>query len=76
MRLPLIALTVASFHGCAPPMRASSPAPTRADPTVTDPDNESDVLWIPAQDHRGENIGTTPTEVLLVEIKASTPPQR
>lgn len=31
-----------------------------------------DVMWIPAQTHIGENIGTTPTEVLLVEPK----PQR
>jgi quercetin dioxygenase-like cupin family protein len=28
-----------------------------------------DVMWIPAQTHIGENIGTTPTEVLLVEFK-------
>jgi len=26
-------------------------------------------MWLPAQDHMGENIGTTPTEVLLVELK-------
>jgi hypothetical protein len=26
-------------------------------------------MWIPAQTHIGENIGTTPTEVLLVEFK-------
>ena len=26
-----------------------------------------DVMWVPAQTHIGENIGTTPTEVLLVE---------
>lgn len=32
-----------------------------------------DVLWLPAQDHFGENIGTTDSEVLLVEIKE---PQR
>lgn len=29
-----------------------------------------DVMWIPAQAHVGENIGTTNTEVLLVEVKA------
>lgn len=29
-------------------------------------------LWLPAQTHRGENIGSTPTEVLFVEVK--TPP--
>jgi quercetin dioxygenase-like cupin family protein len=28
-----------------------------------------DVMWIPAQTHVGENIGTTDTEVLLVELK-------
>jgi quercetin dioxygenase-like cupin family protein len=28
-----------------------------------------DVMWIPAQTHVGENIGTTDTEVLLVEVK-------
>src|SRR4051812_23773817 len=31
-----------------------------------------DVFWLPAQDHTGENIGTTDTEVLLVEIKDAT----
>lgn len=29
-----------------------------------------DVMWIPAQTHVGENIGTTDTEVLLVELKS------
>jgi quercetin dioxygenase-like cupin family protein len=28
-----------------------------------------DVMWLPAQTHVGENIGTTDTEVLLVEEK-------
>lgn len=28
-----------------------------------------DVMWVPAQTHVGENIGTTDTEVLLVEVK-------
>jgi quercetin dioxygenase-like cupin family protein len=28
-----------------------------------------DVMWVPAQTHVGENIGTTDTEVLLVEMK-------
>lgn len=28
-----------------------------------------DVMWVPAQTHTGENIGTTPTEVLLVEMR-------
>jgi quercetin dioxygenase-like cupin family protein len=32
--------------------------------------NAGDVMWIPAQTHVGENIGTTNTEVLLVEFKA------
>ena len=32
--------------------------------------HEGDVLWLPPQDHLGENIGTTSTEVLLVEVKA------
>lgn len=31
--------------------------------------NSGDVMWIPAQTHVGENIGTTDTEVLLVEFK-------
>ena len=31
--------------------------------------NAGDVMWIPAQTHVGENIGTTNTEVLLVELK-------
>lgn len=29
-----------------------------------------DVMWVPAQTHIGENIGTTDTEVLLIEIKS------
>ena len=28
-----------------------------------------DVMWLPPQTHVGENIGTTTTEVLLVEMK-------
>jgi hypothetical protein len=28
-----------------------------------------DVMWVPAQTHVGENIGTTATEVLMVEMK-------
>lgn len=28
-----------------------------------------DVMWVPDQTHVGENIGTTATEVLLVEMK-------
>jgi quercetin dioxygenase-like cupin family protein len=30
-----------------------------------------DVMWVPAQTHMGENIGTTPTEVLLVEPRSA-----
>ena len=30
------------------------------------------VGWLPAQQHRGENIGDTPTHVLFVELKADT----
>lgn len=26
-------------------------------------------VWLPAQRHRGENIGSTPTQVVLVELK-------
>lgn len=32
-----------------------------------------DVMWVPDQTHVGENIGATPTEVLLVELKAPPP---
>lgn len=28
-----------------------------------------DVMWVPAQTHVGENIGTSDTEVLLIEVK-------
>jgi beta-alanine degradation protein BauB len=28
--------------------------------------------WLPAQEHRGENIGTTDTHVLFVELKYSS----
>ncbi len=31
--------------------------------------SKGDVMWVPAQIHLGENIGTTSTEVLLVEMK-------
>ncbi|MEZ5627673.1 MAG: hypothetical protein R3E34_09120 [Rhodocyclaceae bacterium] len=33
-----------------------------------------DVLYSPAQTHIGENIGTTPTHVILVEMKAGPAP--
>ena len=33
-----------------------------------------DVMWVPAQTHIGENIGTTSTEVLLVEVKGDRGP--
>lgn len=32
------------------------------------------VVWLPAQEHAGENIGATPTRVVLVEIKGSGAP--
>jgi hypothetical protein len=32
-----------------------------------------DVMWSEAQSHTGENIGSTPTHVILVEIKPSPP---
>jgi quercetin dioxygenase-like cupin family protein len=32
------------------------------------------VGWLPAQEHRGENIGNTPTNVLFVELKESAGP--
>jgi hypothetical protein len=28
-----------------------------------------DVMWSPAQTHVGENVGTTPTHVVIVELK-------
>lgn len=34
---------------------------------------EGDTLWLGEQMHTGENIGSTNTEVLLVEMKAPTP---
>jgi beta-alanine degradation protein BauB len=30
-----------------------------------------DVMWVPAQTHVGENIGTTATDVVLVEMKGN-----
>ena len=29
--------------------------------------------WLPAQTHMGENIGSTPTHVIFVELKESVP---
>jgi quercetin dioxygenase-like cupin family protein len=29
--------------------------------------------WLPAQEHHGENIGTTPTHVVFVELKEPAP---
>jgi hypothetical protein len=29
--------------------------------------------WLAAQEHSGENIGTTPTHVMLIELKESPP---
>ena len=34
-----------------------------------------DAMYSPAQTHIGENIGSTPTHVLMVEMKAAAPPQ-
>jgi quercetin dioxygenase-like cupin family protein len=28
-----------------------------------------DIAWMPAQSHVGENVGSTPTDALLVEVK-------
>jgi quercetin dioxygenase-like cupin family protein len=47
------------------------------DGTVTERDfKPGDVMWIPAQTHTGENIGSTDTEVLLVEFLEGPRPQR
>jgi hypothetical protein len=32
------------------------------------------VGWLPAQEHHGENVGNTPTNVLFVELKDSAGP--
>lgn len=48
--------------------------------TLTLPDGQvltrefhrGDVMWSPAQTHIGENVGTTPTHVLIVELKAGS----
>ena len=32
--------------------------------------NGGEAMWSPAQTHIGENVGTTPTHVLIVELKA------
>ena len=45
--------------------------------TLTLPDGQvlsreferGDVMWSPAQTHIGENVGSTPTHVLIVELK-------
>lgn len=29
-------------------------------------------LWLPAQSHSGKNIGSTPTHIILIELKKST----
>lgn len=34
---------------------------------------EGAVVWLPAQEHAGENTGTTPTRVVLVELKGGAP---
>jgi hypothetical protein len=35
-----------------------------------------DVMWSPAQTHVGENIGTTPTHVLIIEAKPNASANR
>jgi quercetin dioxygenase-like cupin family protein len=32
------------------------------------------VGWLPAQEHRGENIGDTPSHAIFVELKQTGPP--
>ena len=32
------------------------------------------VGWLPAQEHRGENIGDTPSHAIFVELKQAGPP--
>ena len=32
------------------------------------------VAWLPAQEHHGENIGTTPSHVVFVELKEGAAP--
>ena len=34
---------------------------------------QGEVYWVPAQEHIGENIGTTDTHVLIVELKEPRP---
>ena len=34
-----------------------------------------DIMWIPPQTHTGENIGTTDTDVVLVELKERPEPR-
>jgi len=34
------------------------------------------VGWLPAQEHHGENVGNTPTNVLFVELKESAGPRQ
>lgn len=33
-------------------------------------------IWLPAQRHSGENIGTTPTHVIFVELKTNSGPAK
>jgi quercetin dioxygenase-like cupin family protein len=35
--------------------------------------NTGDIAWVPAQTHVGENIGSVPTEGLLIEVKGCRP---
>ena len=47
-----------------------------ADGTTRDVELEPGrVFWLPAQVHQGENIGTTETHVLFVELKTAPPDQ-
>lgn len=47
--------------------RLATPAGTR---DVTIPAGRA--LWLPAQRHRGENTGTTPTRAIFVELKGAS----
>jgi quercetin dioxygenase-like cupin family protein len=41
--------------------------------TVIRESKAGDVLWSQAQDHIGENIGTSETHVIIVELKENAP---
>ena len=47
---------------------------TKADGTATEADfTPGAVIWIPAETHRGENIGATEIKVVVVELKEPAP---